>query len=1043
MEKKGFTLAELIGVIVIISILLVLSTVSFIGIRKTILQNQYNNLIQYLSTKAANYTEETGELNVTVERLIEIGTVEADDDNILRDPRNNDSLNCLIFDSKYENGSYNATPNHDIGLNEDGRCNKYEVKKEMQICVMEGSVCNTQIANWYNRNVVLSVIIGGNQELVNNADVTWKVDGEITKSKTYTTNISSINKGIYTADVKYEELRPDGTTKIIQGVEIAAINIDLVKPEVTKISINKEEQWTNENKKVTINLTDNNGSGISSIAIVGKNINCSTITSGWDIQIGDTYVTALDNGEYNVCVQDVAGNISDNKLFEIKKIDKIAPTCSINVATPDGDNGWYTSKPINLTLVTDDNVEGNIAHGLRRDDNNTYYNNISSINHTEDVEGTIYYGFVKDMAGNEANCSKEISLDTINPGCNITITGDKTISGSEWYTSEITITLVETKGTSAIVGHNLTTSSTISYKYDTNPQISTQNNTTGISYYGYVKGASGREGSCEKTNIKVDTIKPSIGTITYEDTATSGQKIIKTRISDNGSKLMAYAVTTNSNPPTSWQTISGSPETYDISYKTTNTGTHYIWAKDNAGNVQNQTANVILGYDQITKVRYENVDGTWGSYTTVETKRVEEGKTYSWSTSSITNFDSTTYQAASVTSYTVTGEKTNQVNIYRKTFTCKIGYKLQKADGTYENATNAVNSTLRYGQTCSYSRTADTTYQAASYSSTITSNIDETVNVLRKTFTVTKRYRLQGTNGTYPSSYTSDGTETALYGSTYTYSRAATTSHQAASITSSTITGNTTVSLDVPRKTVTVTKRYKLQGTDGTYPSSYTSDGTEQVLYGANYTYSISATTSHQAASTSASNITAATTLSLDVPRVVITCNKQYRLQNADGTWGSYTNDGSTTTVYGGNCSYSKTVTNYKGSSGGTNGSAGSASASNVTGTQTLQVSMYRNTFTITKRYRLQGTDGTYPSSYTADGTATALYGSTYTYSRAATTSHQAATTTSSTITGNVTLSLDVPRKTVTITKRYRLQGTDGTYPSSYTADGTATALYG
>ena len=1031
MEKKGFTLVELIGVIVILSILLVLGTVAFVGIRKTVLENQYNNLILYLSSKAANYAEETGELNVTVERLIEVGSVEVDDDNIIRDPRNNASLNCLIFDSKYENGNYNAVPNKDIGLNENGRCNKYEVKKEMQICVMDGDVCNTQIASWYNKNVVLSVLIGGNQDLVNNAEVNWKVDGVVTNGATYQTNISRINKGIYTADIKYEELRPDGTTKLIEGVEIVAINIDLVKPEVTKININKEEQWTNENKKVTINVTDNNGSGVAAIAIVSGNTSCSNVTNDWNILISDNYVTELDNGVYNVCVQDIAGNISNNNIFEIKKIDKIEPTCSINVATPDGDNEWYTSKPVTISLVSSDNIDGNIAHGLHRDNDTVYYNGVTNINHTEDVEKTIYYGFVKDIAGNEAICSKEISLDTINPKCTITVTGDKTISGSEWYTSDVTITLVETKGTSNIVGHNLTTSATVSYKNDTNLLAITQNNTNGINYYGYVKGESGREGSCEKVNIRVDTTKPSIGTITFEDTATSGQKVIKTRISDSGAKLMAYAITTNGNPPSNWIAINGSPETYDVSYTTTSNGTHYIWAKDNAGNVRSEIADVKISYDQVTKVRYENADGTWGSYVTVETKRVEEGKTYSWSTSSMTNFDSTIYQAANVASYTVTGEKTNQVSIYRKTFTCKINYQLQNADGTYASAQVGTNSTLRYGETCKWSRAANTTYLSASYSVTIIANVNQTISVDRKTFTVTKRYRLQNVDGTYPSSYTSDGTVTVRYGDSYTYSRAATTTHQAASTSSSNVTANATLSLDVPRKTFTVTKQYRLQNADETYPSSYTSDGTQTVRYGDSYTYSIAATTTHQAASETLSNVTSNQTISVNVPRKTFTITKRYRLQNADGTYpSSYTSDGTATAVYGGSYTYSKTAT--------TSHQASSTSTSNVTANATLSLDIPRKTFTCTKRYRLQNADGTW-GSYTTDGSVTAVYGGSCSYSKTVTdykgssgeSNGSAGSASASNVTANQTLSISMYRNTYTLTV------TASTNTSSATGGGT------
>jgi uncharacterized protein (TIGR02145 family) len=336
--------------------------------------------------------------------------------------------------------------------------------------------------------------------------------------------------------------------------------------------------------------------------------------------------------------------------------------------------------------------------------------------------------------------------------------------------------------------------------------------------------------------------------------------------------------------------------TYDEDYIVTavlSTGyTFNNWVNsENIGTIDDDTATTItyspglgdtelipdtspISYPQTTEVRYENADGTWGNYATVDTKSVDYDSTYSWSTSELSGFDSTVYQSASVASYTVTGAHTNQISIYRKTFT------------------------------------------------------------------VTKQYRAQDTSGGYPSSYTPDGSVSVRYGGSYTYNIPATTTHQAASKTASNVTANTTLSVDVPRKTYTVTKQYRLQDTSGNYPSSYTSGGTQTVVYGGSYTYSIAATTTNQAASNSVSNVTSNTTVSVDVPRKTYTCTKQYRLQGADGNYpSSYTNDGSATAYHGGSCSYTKSYTNY---------TSQTASASNVTSNQTLSVSLPRTTYTLT-----------------------------------------------------------------------------------------------
>jgi len=159
---------------------------------------------------------------------------------------------------------------------------------------------------------------------------------------------------------------------------------------------------------------------------------------------------------------------------------------------------------------------------------------------------------------------------------------------------------------------------------------------------------------------------------------------------------------------------------------------------------------------QTTQVRYENADGTWGSYTTVDTKTINYGSNYSWSTSQIDNFNTTIYKAGSVAEYTVTAAKTNQVSIYRQTYECKAQYKLQAADGTYPSTytTVTVDSALRYGSTCSYTTTQNTAqYTNQTASATVNGTTTLTLpNVPRKT------YALTVTAGTNTSAATGSGT---------------------------------------------------------------------------------------------------------------------------------------------------------------------------------------------------------------------------------------------------------------------------------------------
>ncbi len=97
-------------------------------------------------------------------------------------------------------------------------------------------------------------------------------------------------------------------------------------------------------------------------------------------------------------------------------------------------------------------------------------------------------------------------------------------------------------------------------------------------------------------------------------------------------------------------------------------------------------------YTITTQIRLENADGTFGDYTTVETVTKRYGETYSY-----TRAADATHQAAT-TSFTVTGPKTNQLNVMRKTFTVSL------AKGTGIHTVTGA-GTYRVGQTATCTAT--------------------------------------------------------------------------------------------------------------------------------------------------------------------------------------------------------------------------------------------------------------------------------------------------------------------------------------------------
>lgn len=94
----------------------------------------------------------------------------------------------------------------------------------------------------------------------------------------------------------------------------------------------------------------------------------------------------------------------------------------------------------------------------------------------------------------------------------------------------------------------------------------------------------------------------------------------------------------------------------------------------------------------------------------------------------------------------------------------------------------------------------------------------------------------------------------------------------------------------------------------------------------------------------------------------VATCTKQYRLQNADGTYpDEYTEDGSEELNLGETCTYAKTITDYQGDNGNDTERIISQILNEDT---TLSMDFPRNTYVLTVEY-----DPTYISSVTGAGT--------------------------------------------------------------------------
>ena len=311
-KNKAFTLTELIAVIVILSILITLSVVVFMNIRRNTLEKEYTNLVSYLETKAALYAKDTGITTISVEDLIKEGYIKPDDETDIYDPRDNKSMNCYLIKMEYKDGEYIAKLSDDF-TNDDGTCKEYTKTSGYEICRINGNNCYSIGADeWFNENIKLGIKdVNG---LINRVDASysWSTNtGFTSNNKDVTTEVSLIGDITYKCEVKLK----DETGKDIIGVATKEIKIDMEKPIISEI---KYDNNYNTSKTIEIVATDGMGSGIGGYSIVPDGHDCNNFSSSNKIDVND-------NGYYKVCVRDKAKNISNVERINIETIDKEYP----------------------------------------------------------------------------------------------------------------------------------------------------------------------------------------------------------------------------------------------------------------------------------------------------------------------------------------------------------------------------------------------------------------------------------------------------------------------------------------------------------------------------------------------------------------------------------------------------------------------------------------------------------------------------------------------------------------------------------------------
>ena len=526
-NKKGFTLIELIAVLVVLSILIASSVAVFINIRNSVLKKEKNNLITYLETKAIEYANETNVTAVSVEDLIKIGLIKPDDETDIYDPVTRESMNCYIIDLVWKDGEYKAKFGSNVGKN-GTTCNEYTRRKNLVICQVVGNNCN-DIKNeqWFKDDITIGLKFVNGKRIIKESgyEISWKSNTGISSIEdTIKTNVDLI------ANINY-------TAKVIKDNEVSEasqiVNIDKEAPIINEIKYNTN--WS-KSKEIEIIASDGLGSGVGGYVIVLENEKCSGYNT-------NNKITIKSNGNYKVCIRDKAGNETE-KVIKVSTIDT-KPENPVISASDGIASGKYHSKNYTLTWKSTNKGSQKLTYYYGFDSSK-----LTSTGTSLNVDMSRYgiYVYVKACTVNNtcSGISKYLlNVDTEAPNIGLNIDSD--------YRNYFKLSAKLTDSKSGIVAYAVT-------GYETPQKWITVKNTKTLdisrsftwkefgTYYVFAKDAMGNISKKEQF-VSIDRDYPNIVDHEVYYDCSSGKMFVGARILAAATNNIYYYTSTNKNTP--------------------------------------------------------------------------------------------------------------------------------------------------------------------------------------------------------------------------------------------------------------------------------------------------------------------------------------------------------------------------------------------------------------------------------------------------------------------------------------------------------------
>ena len=459
MKNKGFTLTEILAVIVILGILVAIATPVYFSISNNTKKNELQTKINYIKTKALKYAEEQGLENSTTiitATLIADGYITAeeykDDEEygvipyISNPTDKKDNLACRIININMDGYEFTADVTSDENcdlINEENSLGKLGIRafkydgnklgKELNIKDGEFEWSNTDVMlvvnPQYSDIVSARITQKGTTLEIGDNKLTDPSDGRrIDKAYSNTIVVS-------TDLILKESISVTVQTKTEVNNKTVVVKIDKENP---YIKTSQYDGWTKEGKKASIIVGDGNGSGPKGIYVNKTSVRTGSETLQETGENGYVQISNIDNGAYYIWAVDNAGNISNSPHeLIISNVDNVNPECKTF-----GNDKW-TNQKVDVGFVCSDYESGcakDASKFVKTIDKSMKTTNISI------KKNVTFY----DNMGNSVTCPKKaeanVYVDKTKPTLKLTAKS----SVSSYNSTRFTITLTASDKDSGI-----------------------------------------------------------------------------------------------------------------------------------------------------------------------------------------------------------------------------------------------------------------------------------------------------------------------------------------------------------------------------------------------------------------------------------------------------------------------------------------------------------------------------------------------------------------------------------------------------------------